>query len=396
MRVTHVIPYMHPRAGGPPVVVDRFCRSLTQRGWSCRVLTTDALARGDASHGTDCYRSDYTLDVYPSRGGPFAYSPELAAAMTDAVAQSDLVHLHTLWTYPGIAAIRACRRLRVPLVVMPHGMLDPHSLQRKRWKKALYARFVEWPNLKRAAGMIYTHSEEQRLAELSCPDLPPGSIVPLGADQPPTDADLAEGFWAKFPRLRGKRLILFLSRLHPKKGLDLLIPAFARVARQQPDVELLLVGDGEPGYVRHLRQLAAREDIADRTTFAGPLLGRDKWSALAAGTLLILPSYQENFALVVAEALAAKLPVILSRRVNIWRDVAQAGAGAVCELSLESIAETLSGCLASEEFLRTARERGPRLVSERFNWERSTDALVLAYERALSQFSRRHDGVTVQ
>src|SRR5262245_17795650 len=152
--VLHVVPYMHPRAGGPPVVVDRLCARLAQRGWTSRVATTDTFApKGDASW-TDGYRAAYSLEVYPSRGGSYSYSRTLSATMGELVSQSRLVHLHTLWTHPTWSAIRACRNAGVPYVVMPHGMLDPHSLKRKWLKKQLYGRFVEWPNLRHARAVV--------------------------------------------------------------------------------------------------------------------------------------------------------------------------------------------------------------------------------------------------
>src|SRR5262249_22116478 len=153
---------------------------------------------------------------------------------------------------------RACRNAQVPYIVMPHGMLDPHSLKRKWLKKQLYGRFVEWPNLRRARAVVYTTLEERRLAESSVAGLPPAYMVPLGADDPPAapNAELAEEFLQAHPQLRGKVLVTFLSRLHPKKGLDLLIPGFALLATQHPDAQLVLVGPGEADYVLQLRQIA--------------------------------------------------------------------------------------------------------------------------------------------
>src|SRR5262249_32164051 len=143
---------------------------------------------------------------------------------------SRLVHLHTLWTYPTWAAVRACRRHNVPYVVMPHGMIDPNSLARKQLKKYLYGNLIEWRNLRGAHAMLYTHEEEQRLAESTVRGLPRGYVASLGCDDPP-EADrghLAEEFLSKRAELRGKRIVLFLGRLHPKKGLDLLLGAFAK------------------------------------------------------------------------------------------------------------------------------------------------------------------------
>ena len=179
--VVHVIPYMHPSAGGPPVVVDRLCHRLARLGWANRVLTTDTMAWALSDDWTAQYGQDYKLDVFGSRGlAKYGYSEQFAAKIATFVAQSRLVHIHTLWTYPGWAAMRACRRQNVPFVVMPHGMLDPSSLGRKWMKKQLYGRFVEWPQIRAAAAMVYTHQLEQCLAESTVRCLPQGFLRSVG------------------------------------------------------------------------------------------------------------------------------------------------------------------------------------------------------------------------
>ena len=245
MKLTHVIAYMHPRAGGPPVVVDRLCREQLLLGQSPTVVTTTALAAGDANWRMD---RPYRLEVHDVVGpAGFAYSPGLARALPDLVADSDLVHVHGLWTYPGWRALAWCRRLGVPAAVMPHGMLDPHSLGRKWVKKQVYGRLVEWPALRRASGMIYTCAEERRLAESATPGMPPGWVVPLASEPPPADrtrVELAASFRSRFPSLKGRPTALFLSRLHPKKGLDLLLVWFAELARRDLLSLLTVRSDG--------------------------------------------------------------------------------------------------------------------------------------------------------
>jgi glycosyltransferase involved in cell wall biosynthesis len=336
---------------------------------------------------TAAYGQDYDLVVFESRGpSAYGYSPRLAARIDAAVAQSRLVLIHTLWTYPGWAAMRACRRQDIPFIVMPHGMLDPNSLGRKWMKKQLYGRLMEWPQLRAAAAMVYTHEEERRLAESSVPRLPPGFLVALGADPPPEvpRQQLAEMFLRRFPGLRGRRLVLFLSRLHPKKGLDLLIPAFRSVAARCRDAHLVLVGPGDDDYVASLRRRVEDEGLADRATFTGPMLGQAKWEAMAAATMLVLPSYQENFALVVAEAMRLGLPIVLSRRVNIWSDVVEAGAGVACELAADSVADAIAHYLAQPELADRAGRQGQQLATERFNWDRTASATEAVYRHVLS------------
>jgi glycosyltransferase involved in cell wall biosynthesis len=388
VNLTHVIPYMHPSAGGPPVVVDRICKQLQIHGWSNRVVTTDTLARGLPDDWVAEYGQDYDLRVFASRGPiSYGYSPAVGAAIDPLVAASRLVHIHTAWSYAGLAAMRACRRRGVPYVVMPHGMFDSNSLRRKWVKKQVYGRLVEWPHVRAAEAMIYTHPEEQRLAEESVLGLPQGFIVPLGADAPPNEPreQLAAAFLSRFSQLRGKRIVLFLSRLHPKKGLDLLIPAFRSVAACFSDVHLAIVGGGEDDYVVELRALVDREAIREHVTLTGPLNGRAKWEAMAAATTLVLPSYQENFALVVAEGMRIGLPIVLSRRVNIWADVVQAGAGLLCELSADSVAGAICSLLADPALAERMGRQGRQLAVQTFTWEQTAAAVEAVYRDVLGR-----------
>jgi glycosyltransferase involved in cell wall biosynthesis len=378
---------MHPHAGGPPVVVDRLCQRLAAHGWDTRVITTDSMADAGDEGWARRYAEHYALDVHKTgRLRGYAYSATLAAALDAAARQTDLVHMHTLWTYPTLAAAWLCRKLGTPYVVMPHGMLDPHSLTRKRLRKWVYGRVLEWPNVRAARAMIYTHAEEQRLAEQAVGGLPAGYVVSLGADEPPATgrAELAERFLAMHPELRGRSLVTFLGRLHPKKGLDLLIPAFAAVLQAVSDARLMLVGPGEENYLRSLRGSVVEYGLRDAVVFTGPLANEAKWQALAASTVFVLPSYQENFALTVVEALRCGVPVVLSRRVNIWQDVTRAEAGLACDLSVAGVAGAILRYVQEPALRAAAASGGQALIAERFNWDRSVLALEDVYMRLLS------------
>lgn len=387
MRITHVIPYMHPHAGGPPVVVDRMCQGLATRGWDVRVITTDSMATGGDPGWQARYAEHYSIDVHETnRLRGYAYSSTLPPALQVAARDSDLFHLHTLWTFPTYVAAKICRQLGTPFVVMPHGMADPNSLSRNWLRKKIYGYLWEWRNLRSARGMIYTHAEERRLAEKSVSGLPEGHIVPLGADEPPDlgRAELAERFLRARPELRGKQLVIFLGRLHPKKGLDLLIPAFAQVVQAEPNAHLLLVGPGDEPYVQSLQVMAQSSRVAPHVTFVGPLASEAKWGALAASSVFALSSYQENFALTVVEALRSGVPVVLSQRVNIWEDVTQCGAGIACDLTVASVANAIITYLRDPNKRAASAESGRQLVAERFNWNRSVDAIENVYRQILS------------
>jgi glycosyltransferase involved in cell wall biosynthesis len=275
---------------------------------------------------------------------------------------------------------------------MPHGMLDPNSVRRKRVKKWLYAKLVEAPNLRRAARLVYTHAEEERLARQSVSGLPGGQIVPLAADDPPTtDRDrLASEFFERHPDLTDGPIVLFLGRLHPKKGLDLLLPAFAEVARSVPAARLVLVGPGDLGYVAKLKTATAAGNIAERVAFLGSLAGREKWAALAAANVFALPSYQENFAITAVEAMSIGTPVLLSQRVNIWPDVKSANAGIISELDTTLIAGNLVKVLSDVGWAERLGINGRTLVQRTYNWDQTTDAAEIAYRTVLTPHPPTH------
>jgi glycosyltransferase involved in cell wall biosynthesis len=384
MRIVHIIPYMHPAAGGPPVVVDQLSRQLAARGHELHVLTTDLFAAADRAWTNGADRP-YEMSVFPTvAANGYGFSPKLWKGIASAVADCDIVHIHTLWTFASLAAERACVRAKTPFLVMPHGMLDPYSVRRGWLKKQGYGRLLEWPLLRKARGMCYTHPEEQRLAALTCPELPSGHIVELGAEQAPSTprSELRAEFLARYPALAGRTVILFLGRLHAKKGLDLLIPAFDIVHRRQPEAHLLLVGPGDAGYLESIRAEIAKRKMEACITLTGPLYGRDKWAAQAASDLFVLPSYQENFAISVVEALRSGLPAILSRRVNLWSDIVEAGAGRDCELDVQPLADLLGQCLEDVAWRRSAAQAGEALLERRFNWKATAERLEAIYEKS--------------
>ncbi|MCA8986321.1 MAG: glycosyltransferase [Planctomycetaceae bacterium] len=388
MKIVHAIPYMHPVGGGPPVVVDRFCRELQNQGHDVSVVTTDALVPAGDAEWVEAYQHQYPLHVVPAaRRHVFGYSSQLNSMLKHQIANADLVHLHNLWSYCTGQVDSLCKRLHVPFVVSPHGMLDPHSMSRKAWKKRLYGHLLEFPRLRHAAGMIYTHPQEQLLAEQTCRGLPAGHIVPLGADDPDLTGieDLQERLLEQYPQWRNRKRILFLGRIHPKKGLDLLLPAFADLRTEMPEAHLILAGPVSPDYRVQFEQTVREHRLEADITCTGHVSGLEKWAIYSLSNLFVLPSYQENFAITVVEALRMGVPVLLSDRVNIWSDIVDAEAGVCCPLDVPEIQKLLKQMLSDEKSRAKLGRNGQELVCRRFNWKSATNRLCQAYEIVLGQ-----------
>jgi glycosyltransferase involved in cell wall biosynthesis len=221
-------------------------------------------------------------------------------------------------------------------------MLDPWSRRAhpfKYMKKFIYWALFERHTLRGARAVCFTADEEATLAKRYFPFGKWTDFVVGAGIASPSDVDDAAvaRLTQKYPRAQGKRIWLFLSRIHPKKALDTALAAFSRISSADPSLHFLIVGDGDADYVARLKALCARLSIQNKVTFAGPLYGAEKWAAFSASELFVLPSHQENFGIAVAEALSTGLPVCISRRINIWREVAAIGAGIVCEDTRDSV-----------------------------------------------------------
>ena len=239
--------------------------------------------------------------------------------------------VHGLWRYVSFATWRALRGHKA-YIVFTHGMLDPYFKHRyplKHLKKWLFWLLSDYWVLRRAHRVLFTTEEECRLAQQSFwLHRWTAQIIALGANRPHGSPDeLRAAFHAQCPELRSKRLLLFLGRLHKKKGCDLLIASFRRLAALDPSLHLVMAGPDQTGWSPILKEVICIAGLKDRVHWPGMLTGDSKWGAFFASEAFILPSHQENFGIAVAEALACGLPVLLTSRINIAPEIAAAGAG---------------------------------------------------------------------
>jgi glycosyltransferase involved in cell wall biosynthesis len=387
MKILHVIPYMHPRAGGPPVVVENLVRESDRLGHHSRIITTRAYCGNDAD---DLVRrlNELVPTIFLRRAEILpAFSRIAHSKIGVQVHDADIVHLHTLWNPLNISVRRACHQLHRPYVLMPHGMLDPYSLSIRRLKKSVYMRMFERRNIAAAKRMIYTTPEEERLASLSALRLPKGELVPLGANASCVQKEaLRAEFLARFPHANGRRTLLFLGRLHPKKGLDRILNCLRSLQQSIPNVLLVVAGDGDAGYTQRLRELVSALALDNHVLFAGRLDGELKWASFAAAELFLLPSRQENFAITVAEAMQMGVPVIITENVNTWPYVKEAGAGLVLdERDINALLPQAIEALLKDDATRLRMGvQGSRYARERLTWHASAQKLLACYDQVLS------------
>jgi glycosyltransferase involved in cell wall biosynthesis len=367
-----VISSADPNGGGPLEGVRQRGVRLQQLGHRVEVVTLD--------DPTEAFLDEFPLTVHalgPSRGS-YRYTAALVPWLKANGRRFDAVVVNGLWQYHSFGTWRALTDLRLPYFVFTHGMLDPwfkHAYPRKHLKKWFYWPWAEYRVLRDARAVLFTSEEERLKASRSFWLYRARErVVAYGTSTPPDDSlELRECFLAAHPELRGRRIILFLSRIHEKKGCDLLIRAFARTAAREPALKLVIAGPDQTGWVERLSGLARELHIADRITWPGMLRGEMKWGAFYGAEAFILPSHQENFGIAVAEALACGLPVLISDKVNIWREVEAAGAGLIAPDTLEGTAQLLTGWLSL-----TAAQRQEMSIRSRelFHRQFTVDAMA--------------------
>lgn len=366
MRILHVIGTVDPSCGGPVEGVRQLGTNLTASGHTVHVASLDP---PDAP-----WVKQFGLPVYGL--GPtklkYGYSSRFAPWLRENRSSYDVAVVNGIWQYHGLATRQVLHNSGTPYVVFTHGMLDPWFKKQyplKHLKKWLYWPWADYRVLRDAQAVLFTCEEERVLARESfwlyrCNEV----VVNYGTAKPQGDPNLElQEFFGKYPGLKGKKLALFMGRIHPKKGCDLLIEAFAKVLGQHQDWHLVIAGPDQVGWQQELNNRAAALGLESRITWTGMISGAVKWGALRAAQIFVLPSHQENFGIVVAEALAAGLPTLISNKVNIWREVEADGAGMVSEDTVVGVSNLLQSYVdMAAERKEAMRQAATHCFEQRF------------------------------
>jgi glycosyltransferase involved in cell wall biosynthesis len=387
MKIMHIIGTLDPDAGGPPMVATRLAAAQGAAGHDVTIvhaaphLTEQAII--SLTNGVPGFRNVLVRSVDPGTGLDKLTARPARRALAQLITKDHFVHLHGIWEPVLRAGGLVADDIGAPYTVTPHGMLDPWSLRQHAFKKRLAMRLGYRRMLVHAAFIHALNNEEARLMKpLSLGR--PSEVIPNGifldelAVTPP-----AGTFRTAHPQLGDAQFVLFLSRLHEKKGLDYLADAFAMVAETHPHVKLVVAGpDGgaRADFISRIEQAGIR----DRVLLVGPLYAADKYGAMIDATCFCLPSRQEGFSVAIIEALACGLPVVVSENCH-FEEIDTAGAGRVVRLEAEAIATALRGMLTNEATRLEMSERGRRLVHENYTWPQIAQMTIAAYERAWNQ-----------
>ena len=361
-------------------MVQTLARSLSRSGIETHIATTDdnGPEQLEVPRGVPIVEDGVTYWYFRRQTRFYTFSWPLSAWLKRHIPEFDLVHIHALFSFAALPAAFWASRSGVPYIVRPLGTLNEWGMKNRRpWLKNLSFRLLESRILKHAALVHYT-SEQERLEAGKLQVTAASEIIP-NALPDHSDACVAGQFRARHPELEGRRIILFLSRLDTKKGLELLLQAFAKVRQESPNAFLVLAGNGEPEFVGRLKAQAASLGIEFDVLWAGFLTGEEKWAALTDADLFVLPSHSENFGIAVLEAMAAGTPVVVSDQVGIHREVAQAKAGLIVSCDAAHLADTLLQLLNNTALRWSMGLNGKRLAQNEYSPDAVTRKLVSVY-----------------
>lgn len=387
MKILHVIASVDPRGGGPIAGVIASAEVWSRNGHTRHIVSLDPPS---APHVVECPVPVFAVGskIRPNslarRLIPwlrYGYSPHLVRWLKAHSREYDAVIVNGLWNYASFGAWRGLRGSR-PYFLFPHGALDPwfnRAYPKKTILKSIFWKLFEHRVPRDALGVFFT-SEEERIASRSsfAPYRAREYVVGYGSKDIGGDAEAQRAvFYERCPGAKDRRFFLFLGRLHKKKGIDLLIDAFARIGGDFPDFDLVIAGPDQTGLKVALERRANLHGIGCRVHWPGMLSGDAKWGAYRASEFFVLPSHQENFGIVVTEAMALSIPVLITNKVNIWREIEADGAGVVVDDDVRSIADGLRRlCMMNAEMRDAIAVKARASFLARYDIENSAMALM--------------------
>ena len=387
MRIVHAIGSLDPGHGGPPKIAACIAAGQAAMGHEVRIVSRDAPDRADDTQkmlgsipGIDRLHIDWLKAVSPLRQVFFKTPPP---GLAEHLRWAEVVHIHNVWDPFNLAVADQCRRIGRPYLVLLNGMLDPWTLAQKRLKKRIFLALRYRAMLDGAAALHLGNRDEQRLiAPLGL--AAPGVIIPNGVypDEIAPPATV-EPVFERFPFLRGKPFMLFMGRLHHKKGLDITAEAFALFARTHPGVQLVVAGP-EGGAGDDLRRRIRAHGLEGSAHVIGPVYGELKWQLLHAADCFVLTTRQEGFSVAVTEALGCGLPCIVSEDCH-YPEVAEAEAGYVTPLTAEASAAAMRRMFDPDHRREQMSAKGRQLVHERFTWPRIARQCIEVYQGILDR-----------
>lgn len=393
MKVLHVLPAVASVRGGPSHAVLAMVKALRVQGVEAEIATTNNNGLGllDVPFNECIDYQGVPVRFFPQVSSPvengsfsvgsdkaFIFSPELGRWLWHHARDYDLLETHYLFSYASTCAGAIARWYKIPYIVRTIGQLSPWALAQSQLKKRLYSLLIERQNLNRAAA-IHCTSDGEAEDVLRFGIQTQTFTLPLGVDLLQAHPDAKQQLHALYGISSETPVLLFLSRIHPKKRPDLLLYVLHQLSQQDLDCHLILAGSGDAQYLDKLTHLVDLLGLTSQVTFTGFVTGPDKTLLLQGADLFVLPSYAENFGVAVAEAMAAGLPVVVTPGVQISPEIAASQAGLVIEGEVDALVPAILHLLLVPEERRRFGENGKRLAKERYSWNAIAQTLTHIY-----------------
>lgn len=394
LRILQIVPALSLVYGGPSQMVLGLSKALAQAGVAVTILTTDA--NGDDGQRLDVpidcpiWQDGYSVRYFRCAHRRYKFSFPLLRWLTSHTNDFDIAHIHALFSPVSSAAASVARHRHLPYILRPLGTLDPADLRKKRRLKQIYAAVWERSNLAGAQALHFTSLQEAQVSErfgATTRDI----IIPIGVAPHSASASLMEPLPDSCASIaeQHRPVLLFLSRIDRKKGLDLLIPALEQLLPEIP-FHFVLAGANpqDPHYEAQIRAQIRASPLAAHTTMTGFVTGDRKAALLRTASLFVLPSYYENFGIAIAEAMIAGVPVVVSDRVQICDQIAQSQAGWVCACDISALTETLRTALQNPIDRQRRGANAQAYAQTHFGWETIAQQTIGAYEEILGGIRR--------
>lgn len=385
LKVLHVIPSVAPCRGGPSKAVIEMVQALRQIGVDAEIATTNDNGAGqlDIELNTLIEYQGVPTRFFKRFSPPisfireFAYSYGFTRWLNAHISDYDLIHVHAIFSYCSTITMAIARKHNVPYVVRPIGQLESWSLEQSKGRKKHYLDLIERKNLNTATMVQFTAESEQNQALELLPDLT-STVVPLGIELPMLIHDSHSKMVERWQLKDDCPTLVYLSRIHPKKGLDILLKALANL--DDIEFQLVIAGSGNEDYTQELIQLSKQLGISQHCHFIGFVQGLEKNTLLQGADLFTLTSHSENFGIAVLEALASATPALISQEVALSEQVTKEQLGYVTELNIQAVKITLTTALKNTEQLAQTGNKARQFIEQNYQWPVISKQLLAVYK----------------
>jgi glycosyltransferase involved in cell wall biosynthesis len=390
MKILHVIPSVAPVRGGPSHAILAMVKALREQGVDAEIATTNdnginlldvpLQQRIEYQQVPVWFFPRFSPKVEPIR--EFVFSSQLTSWLWQNVCEYDLLHIHAVFSYSSTVAMVIARIKGIPYIIRPGGHLCEWSLQQSSHKKQIYLTLIGRAALNHSQGFHFTTEQEQKEAsKLSFQS--PSFILPHGLSIPASIPDARHRLRQLLKVPEDEPVILFLSRLHPKKGLDYLIPAMGKLTHQR--FTFVLAGGGSPEYEAKINALLVSAGLQERTYCSGFVTGEMKNLLLQGADMFALTSHSENFGVAVLEAMAVGLPVVITPNVALASVIEKHQVGYVPQQDVDAISATIAHCLAHPQQAKQKGAQARKLILEEYTWDQITKKIIRAYATIINQ-----------